>query len=56
MGMERKFPDLYAKYGVSHRLANPKTGPLDRSTDEGPTYRLQDRLENLVEEFQERCE
>lgn len=55
MGMERKFPDLIAKYGTSHRLANPKSGPLDRSKNEGTGYRLQDRLANLVEEFQERC-
>ncbi len=55
MGRERKFSDLYAKYGVSYTLTNPKTGPLDRSKDEGRRYRLQDRLANLVEEFMERC-
>ena len=55
MGMDRKFPDLIAKYGTRHQLANPKSGPLDRSGNEGTRYRLQDRLANLVEEFQQRC-
>ena len=55
MGMDRKFSDLTTKYGTRHQLTNPKSGPLDRSRDEGTRYRLQDRLANLVEEFQQRC-
>ena len=53
-GAERKFSDVVDKYGQSHRLANP-SGPLSRRQAEGTTYRIQDRISNLVDEFMERC-
>ena len=55
MGAERKFSNIFDKYGLSYSLANPKAGALSRIKDEGERYRLQDRISNLVEEFQERC-
>ena len=55
LGVERKFSDIFDKYGLSYRLNNPETGALSRVSDEGRQYRLQDRIANLAEEFQERC-
>ena len=55
IGVERKFSNIYGKYGLSYNLTNPKAGALNRIGDEGPTYKLQDRIANLTDEFQERC-
>ncbi len=55
MGMERKFSDVHHKYSQTHRLANPRTGPLSNEDTEGSQYRLEDRISRLVEEFQARC-
>lgn len=55
-GVDSKFSDLNQKYGLSYRLTNPQSGPLSRRNNvEGQEYRLQDRIYNLVEEFQEKC-
>ena len=55
-GMGAKFATLAEKYSLSYRLTNPAAGLLNRSNVEGLNYRLEDRLCNLVEEFQERCQ
>ena len=55
MGTEHKFSDLHHKYGLSYRLTNPAGGWLGRRDVEGAQYRLEDRIANLVEEFQARC-
>ena len=55
MGSDQKFSDLHQKYNVSHQLANPRSGALNRQDVEGAKYRLEDRISNLVEEFMERC-
>ena len=55
MGATTKFSDLHQKYGLSYRLTNPSSGVLSRQGAEGPEYRLQDRIRNLVEEFQAKC-
>jgi chromosome partitioning protein len=54
-GMGAKFATLNEKYSLSYRLTNPAAGLLNRSNIEGSNYRLEDRIYNLVEEFQERC-
>lgn len=54
-GMGAKFATLNEKYSLSYRLTNPAAGLLNRSDVEGSQYRLEDRIYNLVEEFQERC-
>jgi len=54
-GMGAKFASLTEKYSLSYRLTNPTAGLLNRSSIEGSHYRLEDRICNLVEEFQERC-
>lgn len=54
-GVDRKFSNIYAKYGLRHNLTNPKSGALNRTSDEGGKYKLQDRITNLTDEFQERC-
>lgn len=54
-GVERKFPNIYAKYGLSYTLTNPPAGFLSRTSEEGGKYRLQDRITNLTNEFQEKC-
>ena len=55
MERSQKFSVLYDKYGSSYTLANPSGGSLDRQDTEGPSYRLQDRLSSLANEFMERC-
>ena len=55
IGVERKFSNIYDKYGLSYNLTNPQAGALNRMSDEGPKYKLQDRIANLTDEFQERC-
>jgi chromosome partitioning protein len=55
-GMGAKFASLTEKYFVQHRLSNPATGLLSRSSVEGSNYRLEDRIRRLVEEFQQRCQ
>lgn len=54
-GVEQKFGTLSEKYGLSYRLTNPASGHLSRRGTEGERYRLEDRVQSLVEEFQERC-
>lgn len=54
-GMGAKFATLTEKYSLSYRLTNPAAGLLNRSSAEGSSYRLEDRICNLVEEFQGRC-
>jgi len=54
-GMGAKFATLAEKYSLSYRLTNPAAGLLNRSNIEGLNYRLEDRICNLVEEFQGRC-
>ena len=54
-GMDSKFSDLHQKYGLSYTLTNPQVGPLNRQDVEGQKYRLEDRISNLVEEFQSKC-
>ncbi len=54
-GVERKFASLYGKYALTYRLTNPNVGPLSRKDTEGDNYRLEERIENLTEEFQQRC-
>ena len=54
-GLNSKFSDLHQKYGLSYRLSNPQSGPLSRRNVEGQQYRLEDRIFNLAEEFQEKC-
>ena len=55
MGAEHKFNTLQHKYAISHLLANPIDGSLNRQETEGRNYRLLDRLSNLVNEFLKRC-
>ena len=55
-GMGAKFATLTEKYSLSYRLTNPAAGLLNRRDVEGPNYRLEDRIYNLVEEFQQRCQ
>lgn len=55
MGSDQEFSNLHQKYNVSHQLANPSSGALNRQDVEGAKYRLEDRILNLVEEFMERC-
>jgi len=55
-GMGAKFATLTEKYSLSYRLTNPAAGLLNRRDVEGPNYRLEDRICNLVEEFQQRCQ
>ncbi|MBW8003320.1 MAG: ParA family protein [Planctomycetes bacterium] len=55
-GMAAKFASLSEKYALSYRLTNPATGVLSCQEIEGSRYRLEDRICNLVEEFQERCQ
>ena len=54
-GMGAKFATLAEKYALSYRLTNPVAGLLSCEEMEGSQYRLEDRIGNLVEEFQERC-
>lgn len=54
-GVGAKFGSLAEKYALSYRLTNPAAGLLSRRDIEGSQYRLEDRISNLVEEFQERC-
>ncbi len=54
-GFESKFTGLYQKYGISHLLNNPKSGPLNLKAIEGPKYRLLERMTRLTEEFMEKC-
>lgn len=55
-GEEQKFESVHAKYTLSYRLTNPPVGfPLSRRADEDESYRLEDRIAHLVEEFQDRC-
>ena len=37
-GVERKFANIYAKYGLTYTLTNPPTGSLSRTSDEGEKY------------------
>lgn len=55
LGIDQKFPSIYAKYSLPYRLTNPSSGPLSRKDEEGSEYRLEERIARLVEEFQERC-
>lgn len=55
-GMGAKFATLTEKYSLSYRLTNPAAGLLNRRDVEGSNYRLEDRICNLVEEFQQRCQ
>ena len=55
MGVGQKFSDLHQKYSLSYRLTNPSVGQLNRQNIEGPQYRLEDRIGNLVQEFRDRC-
>jgi chromosome partitioning protein len=51
-----KFGSIEGKYGASATpLTNPSEGPLSRIEEEGKHYRLVERLERLVDEFQDRC-
>jgi chromosome partitioning protein len=51
-----KFGSIEGKYGASATpLTNPSDGPLSRGEEEGKHYRLVERLERLVNEFQDRC-
>lgn len=54
-GRGQKFQSLYAKYGLSYKLTNPRTGSLNRQSEEGDEYDLCDRIERLVQEFKDRC-
>ena len=55
MGAEHKFHTIRDKYAISYPLSNPNEGSLNRQDTEGRRYRLYDRLDNLVNEFIERC-
>jgi MinD-like ATPase involved in chromosome partitioning or flagellar assembly len=55
LGVDQKFTSLHAKYSLTYQLANPASGPLSRTDEEGPRYRLDERIERLTEEFEERC-
>ncbi|HPD15063.1 MAG TPA: AAA family ATPase [Planctomycetota bacterium] len=50
-----KFRSIENKYGVPYTLTNPKDGPLNRGDEEGEHYRLHERLDRVVDEFQRRC-
>ena len=50
-----KFRSIEDKYGVSYRLTNPTAGSLKRTEEEGAHYKIHQRLERVVAEFQERC-
>ena len=54
-GQEQKFPTLFSKYRAPNSLTNPDGGSLDRQGREGKTYRLEQRISRLAEEFLERC-
>lgn len=54
-GREAKFSTYTEKYSMSYRLSNPKTGVLNRSDVEGLEYKLEERISNLVGEFEKRC-
>lgn len=55
-GMGAKFATLNEKYAQSFKLTNPSTEPLSCEEIEGSRYRIEDRINNLVEEFQARCQ
>lgn len=55
-GMGVKFSTVNEKYSLSYRLTNPKEGVLDCSDIEGSSYKLEDRICNLIGEFEERCQ
>ena len=55
-GVGAKFATLNEKYSLSYRLTNPAVGLLNCSHVEGSQYKLEDRICNLVEEFQEKCQ
>ncbi len=55
MGVDGKFPTLQQKYALTYQLANPSDGSLNRQGAEGRSYRLYDRISNLVDEFIEKC-
>ena len=54
-GLEEKFGSLHHKYAVSYPLKNPSAGALNRSDVEGGSYKLDERIARLVEEFMVRC-
>ena len=54
-GQEQKFPSLSSKYRAPNPLNNPDSGPLNRQEREGKTYRLNQRISRLAEEFLARC-
>ena len=44
--------DVYAQ--ANYNLTTPKAGALNKTIAEGANYKLQDRIANLTDEFQER--
>ena len=55
LGQQQKFINHFGKYRPNNTLTNPDGGSLDRQEREGKTYRLEQRIARLAEEFLERC-
>lgn len=51
-GVDKKFYTYQSKYAVSWRLTNPSVGSLSQvKTSEGADYRIDERIERIVDEF-----